>query len=44
MASVQVPEEVAAFIADRIERFAAEAPEQLRWQAPFVAEFGGHCL
>lgn len=40
MTSVHVPEELAAFIAERIGRFAVEASEQLRWQGSFVAEFG----
>jgi hypothetical protein len=40
MAHVQMPEGVAAFITDRVRQFAVEAPAQVRWLAPFVAEFG----
>lgn len=34
-----VPEKLAAFIAARIAGYATEAPERLRWESPFVAEF-----
>ncbi len=36
---VEVTPELSAFIAARIAGFPAEAPERLRWEAPFVAEF-----
>jgi hypothetical protein len=40
MANSPIPEAPAVVIAERVRRFAAEAPEELRWLAPFVAEFG----
>jgi hypothetical protein len=36
---VPVPEEVSRFIAARIAAYPTEAPEQLRWESPFVAAF-----
>jgi hypothetical protein len=36
---IAVPGELAAFVAARIAGFSAEAPEQLRWESPFVSEF-----
>jgi len=36
---VAVPEELSAFIAARIAGYPTEAPEQLRWESPFVAQF-----
>src|SRR5687767_13058019 len=39
MARVQVSAADSAYIAARIAAFAREAPEPLRWQGPFVAEF-----
>jgi hypothetical protein len=37
---VSVPAELAAFLQARIADYAAEAPEPLRWAAPFVTEIG----
>jgi hypothetical protein len=36
---VSVPAELAISIANRIASYAAEVPDQLRWQTPFVAQF-----
>ena len=36
---VVVPQELSAFIAARIAGYATEAPEQLRWESRFVAQF-----
>src|SRR5262245_27916611 len=38
MAKVSLSAEVTAYLADRIAAFPKEANEQIRWQAPFVAE------
>ena len=37
---VSVPPELSAFIAARIARYPIEAPEQARWESPYVADFG----
>ena len=39
MFRVQLPDDIAAFIAARTERFASEAPDQLRWQIRYVSAF-----
>jgi hypothetical protein len=40
MCRVPVDSEERAFIQERIDRFAEEAPEELRWQLPHVREHG----
>src|SRR5262245_53958161 len=40
MSRVSVTPEEAAFIQQRIERFAEEAPEELSWELPYVREHG----
>ena len=40
MFRVQLPGDVATCIAARIERFALDSPDQLKWQCHSVAEFG----
>ncbi len=40
MVRLAVTPERSAWVAARVAAFPAEAPEQIRWQAPYVAEFG----
>jgi hypothetical protein len=40
MVRVMLPVEVSSFVAARVAGFPAEAPEPLRWQSTYVAEFG----
>lgn len=37
---INVPTEVAAFVQARIASYSTEAPPELQWASPFVAEFG----
>jgi hypothetical protein len=37
---IAVPPELSAFIAARVASYPTEAPERLRWESPFVTDFG----